>query len=89
MSESDHAAASGDRLFGLELSPLPEGCTPIEAIAIIKCLDPDGDICVFTRATDGLSVWDRVGLLTITVDRARADAAACFSTRPVDSEDED
>lgn len=69
-------------IFGLEPSePLPQGWTPLECVAVIKCLDETGEPTVFLAATS-LPVWDSVGLLTIALDVLRDSAADLFRPEP-------
>ena len=72
--------------FGLELEPLDPDAIPLDAIVIVKCLDADGDTTIDIRSTDGLMVWDRVGMLTVALEVAKRTAADCW--RPVDDADE-
>jgi hypothetical protein len=76
-------------IYGLETGPLPDNYTPLEAISIVKCLDDEGDVVLVNRCTDGLKVWDIVGLLTVTLDDARAAASESFVYEIDDEEDED
>lgn len=55
--------ANGPTVFGLSLAPLAPNATPIEAVVVVKTLDPDGDVVLDLRFTDGLSTWDRAGML--------------------------
>lgn len=71
--------------YGLEIAPLDEATIPLEVIALVKGLDVDGDPCITVRFTEGLNAWDRVGILTIALDRAREDACSAW----VGDEDED
>jgi hypothetical protein len=54
-------------LFGMPVPDLPEGCTPMAAVVIVKVLDVDGkpgefpyNIC--SRITPDLSVWEALGM---------------------------
>ena len=58
-------------VYGVELADLPDGCTPIEAIVIVKALDEDSDLCLYRRASIGLAPWDQIGLLTVVLDNMR------------------
>lgn len=77
--------ANNPTAFGLEVTPLPEGCIPLEAVVLIRCLDEDGDPTIEIRSTDGLASWDRIGMLTVALDVTRESAAACW--RPADDDD--
>lgn len=51
-------------IFGLEpSSELPENWTPLDAVAVVKCLDEDGDLAFVIRSTETLSNWECFGLL--------------------------
>jgi hypothetical protein len=76
-------------IYGLETGPLPDNYTPLEAISVVKCLDDEGDVVLVNRCTDGLKVWDIVGLLTVTLDDARAAASESYVYEIDDEEDED
>ena len=53
-------------IFGLETTTkLPENWTPLEAAAVVKCLDEDGNLSFVIRSTKTLSDWDCFGLLEI------------------------
>jgi hypothetical protein len=52
-------------LFGLPVEDLPEGWQPVEVVAIVKCLRPDGTTFPYglcSRVTDGLSPWEAAGM---------------------------
>lgn len=51
--------------------PLPEGCTEVERIEIIKAVDQDGELFIQHSATSGLRSWEAIGMLTYTVDTLR------------------
>lgn len=42
---------------------LPEGWTPLEMVAVVKCLDEDGDLALAWRSTNGITPWEAVGML--------------------------
>ena len=52
-----------------------------------KVLLPDGDTAIEVRSTDGLARWERVGMLTMALDVARASAVQDYEPR--DEEDDD
>lgn len=53
-------------LFGLRFEDLPEGVQPVEAVIIVKCLHDDEKsdypYLLVSRVTDGLSVWEALGM---------------------------
>jgi hypothetical protein len=64
-------------IFGLNpKNPLPEGWVPLEAAAVIKCLDEEGNPALYLSHTENLSTWESLGMLTIarrTVEDELAD----------------
>lgn len=74
-------------LAGLNTEPLPDNWTPLDAIAVIKCLDEEGETALVLRTSDGLRVWDSVGLLTVALDTQRQTAQDMFESE--DDEDQD
>lgn len=52
-------------VFGLEVADLPEEWTPIECVVILKCFAPDvpNGILLDLRCTEGIMLWDIVGML--------------------------
>lgn len=54
-------------LPGLEVHPLDPGATPIEAFALIKTLDKDGDVSWAYRTTNRLNREELLGALTVHV----------------------
>lgn len=74
------------QLAGLDAQDLPEHWTPLDAIAVIKCLDEDGETALVVRTSDGLRVWDSVGLLTVALDTERERAQDMFVSEDEDDE---
>lgn len=64
-------------IYGLETRPLPEGYIPLEAVAVIKCLDAEGEPVLLTRSTD-MRIWDSVGMLTVALDQDRQSAIRAY-----------
>lgn len=60
---SDHDRPVGEVLDGLELLPLAEGSTPLDAVVLVKQLDRGGSIVWSTRYTKDVSVVERIGAL--------------------------
>jgi hypothetical protein len=53
-------------IFGLEPSAeLPPNWTPLDAVAVVKCLDEDGSLSFVIRSTKTLSDWECFGLLEL------------------------
>lgn len=72
-------------IYGLEAEAMPDGWTPLEAFAVVKCLDEDGDVALLARSTDGVRAWDAVGMLTAALDTQRDQLGKNFI--PSDEED--
>jgi hypothetical protein len=60
--------AVGDALRGLEIPELPKGWTPVEAVCIVKCLDPEGRPLWVRRLTQGINPEEVLGALTVQTD---------------------
>lgn len=73
-------------VYGLDLGPLGDGYIPLEAIAIVKALDGDGDPTLVIRHARNLNDWERVGMLSTALDVAKEQTA---SWRPDAKEDDD
>ena len=58
-------------LTGLELHPLPEGWTPLEALVLVKCLDEEGESTWSFRTTHRLNNEELLGALTVHRDLLR------------------
>jgi hypothetical protein len=55
-------------IFGLEVDPpLPDRWTPLEAVAVVKCLDEDGEMALQVTATPALTRWESLGMLNAAV----------------------
>lgn len=75
-------------IFGLETNrQLPANWTPIEAVAVVKCLDEDGDVSLYLASTKSLSAWEEIGMLTAALDTTRTDLRQGFE--PDGNEEED
>jgi hypothetical protein len=67
------------QIFGMATSAaLPLDWMPIEGIAVIKCLDAQGDPRLFLTSTPTLSQWEAVGMLTAGLDDVRDDMSKIF-----------
>ncbi len=61
-----------DEAFGIPLEEgLPDGFTPLELVAVVKCLDADGNVAVVGLASPGLNSWEAIGMLSHTEDVLR------------------
>lgn len=52
-------------LFNLEVTPLPEGATPLELVGIAKILNSDGEPEVWGFQTLDLTFWEAIGMLRV------------------------
>lgn len=57
--------------LSLDVSHLPTGCTPLEALVSVKMLDEDGNVVLYDCATLGLNSWEAVGMAIAVADRLR------------------
>lgn len=66
-------------IFDLETSkPLPKGWTPLEATAVIKCLDEYGMVSLYLANTKNISTWESVGMMTGALDTLRRELQEGF-----------
>ena len=79
MREEDGRKPIEQVLAGLQLHPLPEGWTPLEGIALVKCLDQEGHPLWAFRTTAGLNDEELLGALTVRTDLLRKDLLEAFS----------
>jgi hypothetical protein len=54
-------------IFGMPIPDLPEGCTPMAAVVVVKVLDVSGQprdfpYNIVSRVTEDLSVWEALGM---------------------------
>lgn len=54
--------------------PLPKDQLVSESVIVLKCVDAEGISTLAIRTSDGLAVWDAVGMLQVGADAARRDA---------------
>jgi len=71
-------------LFGVEIGDLPEGSLAIAFVVMVKALDPDGDLVLYERKSDGLTTWEALGMATTFADTARSRLMGAY--RPGDEE---
>lgn len=53
------------------LANLPEGTIPLEFIFSVKCLDPEGNVCLYHERSSGLLIWEALGMATSLADDFR------------------
>jgi hypothetical protein len=75
-------------IFGLKTSTenLPDGWTPLEAVAVVKCLDENGMPAFCIRMTETLLTWESFGLLQLAADVQERDCLANFEDEEDDAE---
>lgn len=78
INESEARMPIGEALHGLRIMPMPEGWTPLEGIALVKCIDEDGDTTWALRTTDGINDEELLGALVIRTDLLRRDLVRAF-----------
>lgn len=75
-------------IFGLESrGPWPEGWTPLEAMAVVKALNEEGQLALVLASTAGLSCWEAAGMLRAGARQQEEELAGAF--REDDGEDGD
>ena len=67
----EHRVPVEQVLNGLEVHPLEQGETAMEAFILVKVLDRDGDVSWSYRTTNRLSREELLGALTVQVDVLR------------------
>jgi hypothetical protein len=58
----------GDVLRGIEIEPVPEGWTVVDALVLAKCLNVEGQPIWSLRFTEGLNSEELLGALQIQVE---------------------
>lgn len=61
---------SGD-VCGLPLVAMPDGVTPLAALAVLKILDTDGRVAYLPLATDDVTTVEALGMGIYAVDKLR------------------
>ncbi|MCA1822712.1 MAG: hypothetical protein ABR520_10750 [Mycobacteriales bacterium] len=75
----DERVPAADVLRGMRLHPLPDGWSPVSAIALIRCVDQDGDAVWAFRTTPGLDEEELLGALTVRTDLLRKELLEAYS----------
>jgi hypothetical protein len=65
-------------VHGLTVRPLPENYTPLEAVVVLKCIDPDGDTCYITRYTPDVHSIEILGMLHAAIQLLNRDVVAQY-----------
>jgi hypothetical protein len=50
---------------------VPEGWTPLEAVAVVKSIDEEGIVRLQQTATEAISGWEVAGMLLWALDSTR------------------
>lgn len=53
--------------MGLPIEGMPDGITPLSVLVIVKALDAEGDVCYFSRGSEGLMTVEALGMAHYTV----------------------
>lgn len=69
-------------VFGVEVDELPDDITPLEVVVLVKALDQANDVCVYTRESASLSVWEAMGMLQMVADQRRNDCLESYEAGP-------
>ncbi len=69
-------------VFGVEVDELPEGVTPLEVVVLVKALDEAGDVCIYTRESATLTMWEAMGMLQMVADQRRNDCLESYEAGP-------
>lgn len=73
-------------IYGLDAEPLPDDVTPLEAVAVLKTLDENGEVALWIRTTASLNAWERLGMLELAAYSSKRGLQAGFEA---DAEDDD
>ncbi|SDM96965.1 hypothetical protein [Allokutzneria albata] len=76
----------GEVLHGVELFPLPKGWTPVEALTVVKCMDPNGQMTWCTRRTSGINDEEMLGSMMLQIELLKRDMLADWEN---DGDDDD
>ena len=60
-------------LRGIEVGPLPDSWTPLEAACMIKCLDEDGNPSWVLRRSDGIDDQELLGTHLLHFELLKSD----------------
>lgn len=75
-------------IYTLAASSINEKWTPLEAIAIVKVMDEEGKIRLCFRHTNGLSDWEMIGMLKVTLDTCSDQMSGAWEEHEDDTPDE-
>lgn len=60
------------------ISPPPDSWVAIEQIAVLKCIDEDGETALIIRSSDGLTTWEALGMLEAAASQQRVRLSDCW-----------
>ena len=66
-------------LRGLEISAIPSGWTAVDAVCMVKCLNPEGKPMWALRLTEGINEEELLGTLMIHTELLKRDMLADWS----------
>jgi hypothetical protein len=72
----------GEVLRGLAIGPLPESWTALDAVCMVKCLNPDGHPMWSYRATDGINDEELLGALVMAIELLKSDMLSNWEDEP-------
>jgi hypothetical protein len=78
-----------ERVFGLDMEGLPEGCVAVDAIIVLKTINADGGGSLFVRQTPNLQPWDAVGMIDAVRDIKKASVFEGWGTTSEKEEEGD
>lgn len=53
--------------YGLEVTELPDGYTPLDVIGAIKVLNDEGEIELWGFQSENLTYWEALGILSVAI----------------------
>lgn len=64
-------SATKELLFGIEVDAIDDGHVALEVVALVKVMDPDGHECWMSRGSQGVSDFEKFGILTFEAERIK------------------
>lgn len=77
------------QIENIDVPDLPDKFLPLEIVAVVKCLDDQGNPTIAVRTSEGLMAWEVIGMLTAASDMARADLVSDLTVMPSPFDDEE
>ena len=69
-------------IFGVEITDPPTGWTVLETVVVCKALNENGNVTMFIRASEGLVLFEELGLLTAALRSVADDIQLCDDDDP-------